>query len=123
MSRADRSPWQGASDDAATRRSACPSYRRAGSKKGQPDRRPLIRKVYLINFFNAKRPVTVIVLGVVFAACGVFYGLSPSESGVRPPQQIITGTSIAALSRYGRVGAWSAQHPTRSTSIASTTRQ
>lgn len=50
-----------------------------------------------MNFFNAKRPVTVIVLGVVFAACGVFYGLSPSGSGVRPPQQIIIAVVLVLI--------------------------
>ncbi|MBT1598188.1 MULTISPECIES: hypothetical protein [Curtobacterium] len=50
-----------------------------------------------MNFFNAKRPVTVIVLGVVFAACGVLYGLSPSESGARPIQQIIIAVILVLI--------------------------
>ena len=50
-----------------------------------------------MNFFNAKRPVTVIVLGVVFAACGVLYGLSPSESEARPIQQIIIAVILVLI--------------------------
>lgn len=65
--------------------------------KGLSVRRPLTCKEHPINSCNAKRPVTVIVLGVVFAACGVFYGLSPSESGVRPPQQIIIAVVLVLI--------------------------
>lgn len=60
-------------------------------------RGPRIHEEQPLNFFNAKHPVTVIVLGVVFAGCGVFYGLSPSESGSRPAQQIIIAVVLVLI--------------------------
>ncbi|WP_420363677.1 hypothetical protein AABM26_04940 [Curtobacterium aetherium] len=50
-----------------------------------------------MNFFDAKRPVTVIVLGVVFAAFGVFYGFWPSDSGSRPAQQIVIAVVLVLI--------------------------
>jgi len=50
-----------------------------------------------MTFFNAKRPVTVIVLGVLFAACGIFYGFSPSDSGSRPLQQIVVAVVLVLI--------------------------
>lgn len=50
-----------------------------------------------MNFFNARRPVTVIVLGVIFAACGVLYGLSPSGTGSPSAQQIIIATVLVLI--------------------------
>ncbi|SDQ25180.1 hypothetical protein SAMN02800687_1056 [Curtobacterium sp. UNCCL20] len=45
-----------------------------------------------------------IVLGVVSAAGGVLYGLSPSESGARPIQQIVIAVILFGVPEWGRTG-------------------
>lgn len=93
----DRLPRQVASGDAATWRSAVTVSSANRQHEERPYSAAAAHEEHLINFFNAKRPVTVIVLGVVFAACGVFYGLSPSDSGARPPQQIIIAVVLVLI--------------------------